>query len=151
MRTLNFSILFVYLNFNKFPSSDFRVHWDARDSELGKTNSEILTSEHSGTQHYHRSHNSTDHIISDRRGNGKRQMYYTYSRFSDTSRRLETGHTLAWVNYMQDTCWPYQHHHHHLSSPFATTIVLPLFAMYSRKQLECGPVHNAMAAQPNVC
>jgi len=33
MRTLNFSILFVYLNFNKFPSSDFRVHWNARNSE----------------------------------------------------------------------------------------------------------------------
>jgi len=33
MRTLNFSILFVYLNFNKFPSFDFRVHWNARNSE----------------------------------------------------------------------------------------------------------------------
>jgi len=33
MRTLNFSILFVYLNFNKFPSSDFRVQWNARNSE----------------------------------------------------------------------------------------------------------------------
>jgi len=33
MRTLNFFILFVYLNFNKFPSSDFRVHWNARNSE----------------------------------------------------------------------------------------------------------------------
>jgi len=33
MRTLNFSILFVHLNFNKFPSSDFRVHWNARNSE----------------------------------------------------------------------------------------------------------------------
>jgi len=33
MRTLNFSILFVYLNFNKLPSSDFRVHWNARNSE----------------------------------------------------------------------------------------------------------------------
>ena len=45
MRTLNFSILFVYLNFNKFPSSDFRVHWNARNSELGKTNSEMTTLE----------------------------------------------------------------------------------------------------------
>jgi len=33
MRTLNFSILFVYLNFNKFQSSDFRVHWNAWNSE----------------------------------------------------------------------------------------------------------------------
>jgi len=33
MRTLNFSILFVYLNFNKFPSSDFGVHWNPRNSE----------------------------------------------------------------------------------------------------------------------
>ena len=33
MRTLNFSILFVFSNFNKFPSSDFRVHWNARNSE----------------------------------------------------------------------------------------------------------------------
>jgi len=32
MRTLNFFILFVYFNFNKFPSSDFRVHWNARYS-----------------------------------------------------------------------------------------------------------------------
>jgi len=38
------SILFVYLNFNKFPSSYFRVHWNARNSELGKMNSEIPTS-----------------------------------------------------------------------------------------------------------
>ena len=37
--------------FNKFPSSDFRVHWNARNSELGKTNSEIPTSEQSGTRH----------------------------------------------------------------------------------------------------
>jgi len=29
MRTLKFSILFLYLNFNKFPSSDFLVHWNA--------------------------------------------------------------------------------------------------------------------------
>jgi len=33
MRTLNFSILFVYLSFNKFPSSDFWVHSNARNSE----------------------------------------------------------------------------------------------------------------------
>jgi len=33
------------LNFNKFPSSDFRVHWNARNSELEKTNSEMTTSE----------------------------------------------------------------------------------------------------------
>jgi len=39
------------LNFNKFPSSDFRVHWKAQNSELGKTNSKIRTSEHSGTRH----------------------------------------------------------------------------------------------------
>jgi len=51
MRTLNFSILFVYLNFNKFPSDDFRVHWNARNSKLGKTNSEMTTSEQSGTRH----------------------------------------------------------------------------------------------------
>ena len=33
MRTLNFSILFVYLNFNKFRSSDFRVQWNAQNLE----------------------------------------------------------------------------------------------------------------------
>jgi len=51
MRTLNFSILFVYLNFHKFPSSDFRVHRNVLNSELEKTNSEIPTSEQSETWH----------------------------------------------------------------------------------------------------
>ena len=30
----------VDLNFHKFPSFDFRVHWNAVNAELGKTNSE---------------------------------------------------------------------------------------------------------------
>ena len=51
MKTLNFSILFVYLNFHKFPGSDFRVHWNALNSELGKMNAEISTFEQSGTRH----------------------------------------------------------------------------------------------------
>jgi len=37
-------MLFVYLNFHRFPSFDFRVHWNAVNAELGKTNSENPTS-----------------------------------------------------------------------------------------------------------
>ena len=44
MRTLNFSILFVYFNFNKFPSSDFRVHWNARNSEKRTRKWRLLSS-----------------------------------------------------------------------------------------------------------
>ena len=35
MRTLNFSILFVYLNFNKFPTSEFNGTLGTRKNELG--------------------------------------------------------------------------------------------------------------------
>jgi len=63
MKTLNISILSVYLNFHKFPGSDFRVHWNALNLELGKTNSEIPTSEQSGTRHYTARTTDTGYVI----------------------------------------------------------------------------------------
>ena len=37
MRTLNVSILFVYLNFNKFPTSEFTGTLETRKNELGNS------------------------------------------------------------------------------------------------------------------